>query len=97
VPRKRPEPLARVVQPRHHRSQRDVQHLGDLSVREAFHVAQHDNSAEIRRQRVEHARDPPKEETVVLVPARQEIDPLVELRELPFELDDGIRLLRAGL
>ena len=45
--------LSSPVQPGHHRTDRDVQHLGDLLVREALHVGQQHGHAEVLGQLLE--------------------------------------------
>src|SRR4029453_13178922 len=51
------EPFARVMQPGHYSSDRAVQHLGDLAVRETFDVTQHDNRSCLGRQGIERPPD----------------------------------------
>ena len=54
-PRRAFEPLAGVMQPGHHGSDGAAQHLGDLAVREALDVTQHDNRSRLGRQGIEGA------------------------------------------
>src|SRR5260370_8643719 len=45
------------MQPRHHGADGAVEHLGDLAVREAFDVTEHDNRSGLGRQGVESTPD----------------------------------------
>ena len=89
------EPLAGIMQPGHHGPDRAVEHLGDLAVRQAFDVTEHDNRSGLGRQGIERAPDA----LPLLLPRRLLLGPPARIRRRPrpFLLAHPLRPERARL